>query len=233
MSRSANLYALQQTDSEIDARKGRLAEVNNLLGETDELLAARQRLKRVEESLSQWRIQQRDQELALQSLERKKRSSEQKLYSGKIRNPKELSDLQEGVASLGRRKAAIEDQLLETMLLVEEDEAEKKTAAEELSRIEAEWKTAQANLRAEKEAQERQLAELAAWRQNQITAIAPADLSSYEHLRPRKRGLVVVLLKGDECQGCMTTVSAARVKEARRADALAHCGTCGRMLHIG
>ncbi len=78
MSRSANLYALQQTDSEIDTRTARLAEINSLLGETEELVSARQRLQRAGEALSQWRTQQRDQDLVLQDLERKRKSSELK-----------------------------------------------------------------------------------------------------------------------------------------------------------
>ena len=76
---------------------------------------------------------------------------------------------------------------------------------------------------------ERELADLRARRQIQVRAVPPADLRSYEHLRPRKRNLAVAILLGAECQGCMTSVSAARVKEAR-SDALAYCGTCGRIL---
>lgn len=229
MSRSANLYALQQTDSEIDTRTARLAEINSLLGETEELVSARQRLQRAGEALSQWRTQQRNQDLVLQDLERKRKSSELKLYSGKIRNPKELSDLQEEISSLNRRKGVIEDKLLEIMLSVEEGEAEESEADETLKQLEEEWKAEQVDLLAENEALENELADLSARRQFQVRAIPPADLRSYEHLRPRKRNLAVAILRGAECQGCMTSVSAARAKEAR-SDALAYCGTCGRIL---
>ncbi len=231
MGRSANLYALQQIDHEADSHRDRLAVVNELLGETDELQSARDRLTQAQETLSQWRARQRDQELVLQGLDQKRQASEQRLYGGKIRNPKELSDLQEEVASLGRRRASIEDELLETMMMVEEGEAEEREASESLSRISAQWERDQVELQAEKETLESRLLELAALRQQRVASTVPADLGSYEHLRPRKRGVAVAILKGDECQGCMTTVSAARVKEAR-SDALAYCGTCGRILHV-
>jgi len=221
---------LQQTDSETDDLRRRLAEVISLLGETHELSAARRRHEEAQEALAYWRTKQRDRELALRSLDRKSKSSEQRLYGGRIRNPKELSDLQDELESLGRRKSAIEDELLEAMLQVDECQAETVKAAEGLSRIEAEWSSAQAALRAEKEGQERRLAELAATHEDQIRATAPADVSSYEHLRKRKGGLAVTVLKGHECQGCMTTVSAARVREARSRDTLAYCGNCGRIL---
>lgn len=231
MSRSANLYALQQIDQETDSRRVRLSVVIESLGETKELQSARQRLGQAQSELSKWRTRQRDQELVLQELDQKKQDSERKLYGGKIRNPKELSDLQEEVASLGRRRTAAEDDLLEIMLTAEDGDAEEREATESLNRVTAQWESNQAELRAEKETLENRLLELAARRQQRIATIAAADLADYEHLRPRKRGAAVAILDGDECQGCMTTVSAARVKEAR-SDALAHCGTCGRILHV-
>jgi predicted nucleic acid-binding Zn-ribbon protein len=231
MSRSADLYALQQIDHETDSHRARLAVVDESLGETDELRSARQRLDQAREMLSRWRTKQRDQELVLQSLDQKRQASERQLYGGKIRNPKELSDLQEEVESLGRRRASIEDELLETMLMVDEGETEEREASESLSRITGRWERDQAGLQAEKETLEKRLLELSALRQQRVASIAPADLESYEHLRPRKRGIAVAILQGDECQGCMTTVSAARVKEAR-SEALAYCGSCGRILHV-
>jgi len=50
MSRSANLYALQQIDHETDSHRDRLAVVNESLGETGELQSARQRLKQAQET---------------------------------------------------------------------------------------------------------------------------------------------------------------------------------------
>jgi predicted nucleic acid-binding Zn-ribbon protein len=117
------------------------------------------------------------------------------------------------------------------MVMVEEGEAEEQEASESLRRISGQWEREQAEFQAERETLQSRLLELAALRQQRVTSIAPADLKSYEHLRPRKRGVVVAILQADECQGCMTTVSAARVKQAR-SDALAYCGTCGRILHV-
>lgn len=231
MGRSADLYSLQLTDLDLDAAKQRLGTVNQELLDTDELMGARQRLDTVREELRRWGTKQRDQELTLSSLEEKKRASEQKLYGGKVRNPKELSDMQEEVASLDRRKAVIEDELLETMLVVEENEEEQDQAVESLAAIESDWKATQAKLRSEKESLERKFSDLTDLRQQQIAIPPAADLAKYEHLRQRKKGQPVALLNGSECQRCMTGVSAARVKEAR-GDGLAICGTCGRILHV-
>lgn len=231
MSRSSKLYALQQTDREIDQLNGRLLEVRSLLGETDALRSARDRLQHAEDMLSQYRVSQRKQDLDLQDLELKKKSSEQKLYGGKIRNPKELSDLQGEIASLDRRRGGIEDQLLETMVFIDEWENQLLEAGASLEQIEALWQATQKDLIDEQATVEIRLAELDQIRQGQLAFIPAADQRSYKHLRPRKRGIAVAILEGAECQGCMTSVSAARVKEAR-SDSLAYCGTCGRILHI-
>ena len=232
MKRSAALNELQQTDNEIDARTQRVAELTRMLGETEELKAANKRLESAWEMLGHLRVSQRDYELSIQGLEQKKRVSEQKLYSGKIRNPKELTDLQDKIASLERHRQSIEDELLEVLVNIEETEQEEQQATQEWDRIEGEWISSQANTHAEKELQEAKLVELSNLRQDQISRISPGDLEQYEYIRQRKGGQAVALLKGSECQGCMTGVSAARVLQARR-DELATCGTCGRILHIG
>ncbi|MBN1313993.1 MAG: hypothetical protein JXA42_00935 [Anaerolineales bacterium] len=231
MSRAAALYDLQQIDSEIDARSIRLAEIIDELGETQELIDARKRLNDIRETLAGLNKQSKEQEYALQSINQKKKTAEQRLYSGKIRNPKELEDKQEEVASLGRRKTIIEDKLLEIMFLIEASEEEQAESSSTLRSIEAIWKSKQANLNGEKEAQETRLAELKTWREEKTSSIPPADLDTYEHIRQRRGGVAVSKLVGDECQGCMTSVSVSHVKQAQ-SDGLAFCDTCRRILYL-
>ena len=230
MSRSAPLYALQQIDSKIHACRQRLAAIEGQLGETDELIALRRRLDDTRQSLRTARSRHRDDELQLQSIQQKRRASELRLYGGKVRNPKELSDLQAEVKSLARRQESIEESVFAGMVAIEETEAAERDVARELEQVELEWKTNQDQLVAEQAAQEALLAELLAERQRRAKAIPASDLDTYEHLRQRKGGVAVAQLQGPECQGCMAEVSASRVKEAR-GRSLAFCGTCGRILY--
>jgi predicted nucleic acid-binding Zn-ribbon protein len=230
MSRSAPLYALQQIDNEILACHQRLAIIDEQLRQTDELIATRGRLSEIRHSVKSWGVRQRDEELQLQTIQQKKRASEQRLYGGKVRNPKELSDLQAEVRSLARRQELIEETVFEGLVTIEELEATESQVAGDLQRMEDEWKAKQAELRAEQEAQAKRLSELLSERQARVDRIPASDLDTYEHLRQRKGGLAVAQLIGAECQGCMTTVSASRVKEAR-SNSLAFCGTCGRILY--
>jgi hypothetical protein len=232
MNRPAALFALQQSDSEIRGRQVRLMELERLLAETDELREAKARLADAEQQVAGYRSQQRDLEARLKSLFAKRQESEDRLYGGLVRNPKELSDLQNETASLERRKSAIEDQLLQIMLNLEDAEDQLAAAAGTWTDINAAWTTQQANCQAEIVLQQERLDELANVRQSQLAVIPPADLQAYEHLRQRRAGVAVVRLVLNECQGCMTTVSAAKVKEAHQ-NTLSCCGTCGRFLFAG
>ena len=99
MSEVQQLYQLQEIDTELQEKKRRLAEVLNAQKETDELLAARERVTATEGELHIWQTKQRDLNLQLESLNGKAKRSEDRLYSGTVSNPKELTDLQNEIAS--------------------------------------------------------------------------------------------------------------------------------------
>jgi predicted nucleic acid-binding Zn-ribbon protein len=100
MTEGADLYRLQGLDSEGDKKRRRLAEVEAALSESEELQQARRAVERAGERVRKWAVKQRDLELEVQGLADKISHDEQRLYSGVIRNPKELEDLQAEVAAL-------------------------------------------------------------------------------------------------------------------------------------
>src|SRR5210317_1168749 len=120
MSQVGQLYSLQQIDTEIRSKKQRLGEVIQLQRETEELIAARQRAQAADEELSIWQTRQNDLNLELGSLSNEAQRTDNRLYSGNVKNPKELEDLQNKVQELGRRRAALEDEILEAMIMIED-----------------------------------------------------------------------------------------------------------------
>jgi predicted nucleic acid-binding Zn-ribbon protein len=122
MSQTQQLLQLQEIDTSIRQKKTRLAEVLHAQKESAELLAARQSADSAAAELQNWQSQRRDLNLELDSLNTKAKRSEQRLYSGNVKNPKELSDLQNEIASLSRRRSTLEDEILEAMIMIEEAE---------------------------------------------------------------------------------------------------------------
>ena len=119
MSRVSNLFRLQEIDLEIDAARVRLAEIDQALRGDPAVQAARARLIAAESELRTARVSAQELEFESASLAAKISDAEQRLYSGRIRNPKELQDLQADIASLKRRRAAVEERQLDALIEAE------------------------------------------------------------------------------------------------------------------
>lgn len=231
MERARRLYRLQELDLEEEKARRRLAEVEAAIGETEALRAARRAVEEAQEQVGRWTVRQQDLELQVGSLKGKIADSEKRLYSGSIRNPKELSDLQAEVASLKRRLERVEEDLLEAMIGLEEAEAAAERAEAHLRGVEEAWSSAQAALREEKGELEDRLEQLAAARAALLPSIPPGDLGVYRSLRERKGGLAVARVLDGACVGCGMEVPSARFQEAM-GEALVFCGNCERILLV-
>lgn len=230
MSQVGQLYKLQQIDTEVRSKKQRLGEVIQLQRETEELLAARQRAKAADEELTSWETRQNDLNLELGSLNNEAQRTNNRLYSGNVKNPKELEDLQHKVQELGRRRDTLEDDILEAMIMIEDAQEEKKAADQSLAEIQANWEKSQGHLQKEQNELALRLHELLAARKKQIALIEGPLLAQYEQLRERKGGVAVAALVDNRCTGCHLTVSAQKVTRAERGE-IVICGGCGRMMN--
>lgn len=229
MAQVQQLYRLQQLDNEIRSKKQRLSEVIQAQRETAELLAARERAATAAAELRQWQAQQSELNLELGGVNSKAKRSEQRLYSGNVKNPKELTDLQHELEALGRRRGVLEDELLEAMIMIEDAQEEKETADAALGAIESAWQETQAALQAEQNELALQLHELLETRKKLAARIEAPTLAEYEALAQRKGGVAVAGLVNNACLGCHVTVSAMKAKQAERGE-LVFCGGCGRIL---
>lgn len=231
MSRTETLYRLQTIDLEIDQRSRRLEEVKTILEGNEELERARQALQDGEKKLSRQRVKLRDRELEMQSLTSKIASVENWLYSGRIKNPKELANRQDELRYLKRRQGGLEDQVLEAMIEVEESETGVTEQREKAAHLEEDWQEAQVRLSAEQEELTNRLSQLKAKRTKMQRQIEPSDLALYEDLRRRKGGRAVALLQGELCQGCRVTLPSSKVQQARQGETLTLCDSCQRILY--
>lgn len=226
------LYQLQETDLSLATVRRRLAEIEAALGETEELRAAQQAVRSTETQLQRWRVTLRDRDLEIKSLNGKIKADEKLLYSGRVRNPKELKSLEDELHSLRRRLESMEDSLLEAMLTVERLENEHAAQEEALTRIRAEWQAAQDALLAEQADLRERLSRLQALRRQQAAA-AGDYLRIYDDLLRRKGGRAVALLKDGVCQACGITLPTGEVQRARYGQELCFCSSCGRVLWAG
>lgn len=229
MSQVQQLYQLQQIDTEIREKKQRLGEVLRAQKETAVLLAAKGRLETAVTTLQTWQTQRQTLNQELQSLKSKAKSAEQRLYSGNVKNPKELTDLQSSIESLGRQRAALEDDILEAMIMIEDAETEKAAADEALQTIQAEWEQSQGSLKKEQNELALRVHELMGQRKARLSSVTVDSLAEYEAIGRKAHGVAVVKIKNSLCTGCRLNVTTQKEKEAREGKKV-YCANCGRIL---
>jgi len=229
MTKGVDLYRLQCLDGEGNTKQRRLAEVEAALGESEALRQARQAVVQTQALVQKWALRQRDLELEIQGLADKISRSQQRLYSGAVKNPKELTDLQAEIAALRRRRQKLEDDLLETMIEREEAEASHAQAQEHLNETNAHWSAQQAELVAEREMLRGRLAEVERTRTELLPSIEASDLTFYQALRRRKGGLAVVEMHDGACGGCGVAVSP-KLEWQLRQKGRVYCGNCERII---
>lgn len=224
------LYRLQEIDLNILRSSKRLQAIAAELEDDREVAQARQQVEQAQAALAPLRTRQRNLELEIQTNNGKSKASEDRLYSGAVKNPKELQDLQGEIAALKKRNAELEDQLLEVMMAVEGAEDALAAAEAELQAATTRWQDAHRSLLDEQQALETEVTALNARREAACQPISPANLKTYQAMRPRKAHQPVSALSGSSCSVCGVEQNRAVVMAVQRGDALINCDNCGRIL---
>jgi hypothetical protein len=227
------LYQLQLVDCEREEKAHRLAEVESCLGKAEDVLRARAAVAETENGLGHLRTQLRDLELAIAGVEAKLKENQERLYGGRVRNPKELSGLQDEATALRRRRSDLEDQQLELMISVEAQEAELAERQARLRQIDAAWHQEQATLLDERERLTSRLTELDEQIQGRRARLKAADLALYDDLRRQLGGQAVALLKRGICQVCGVDLPTGMARSVERGEGVYYCPTCNRLLYGG
>lgn len=226
------LYRLQRLDTRITVLKRRYKSIEANLGESEALLQARQAYKTAQDELGRWRTSLRDFELDVAALTAKQQETEETLYSGRVKSPRELSDLQKENQYLKRRKTSLEEQVLEAMGRVEELTTHAAIANEALTVAEATWRTENAGLAQEYDELRQELAQLLAKHKAFAAKIPPDALEEYESLRKVRGGVAVTTIRDQNCQTCHVQVPANLIDKAKASDELVYCNGCDRILYV-
>ena len=224
------LYAVQETDTALLQCARRLRSLDNGTAEKEAAQKAAADHEAVVQELQQAQAALRDAELELKSLEAKRKEHSDRLYSGRIGNPKELDSLQREVEALSRRIGSLDETVLQLM-----DRVEALTARE--AELRATRDRADAAYRAKAEAYVRsarnlrdEMARLQAQRKERAAAVPSALLKRYEAVRATKDGVGVARVEGSRCGVCRTILPKNTLLSAMETDAIVTCESCGRLL---
>lgn len=233
MSQPFKLFRLQQIDTQIDRLQARLNEIETILKDHSALEQAALEHANTQAELNKKLKTLKRAEEEVRSQRLKIEQTESTLYGGKVRNPKELQDLQNEIAALKRYLNVLEDRQLEAMIEAEASEDEEKAAAGQLESVRKAVEEKRSNLEAERAGLASEVEHAGIERQATISSIPAEDLSLYEQLRRQRKGLAVAIVSDRYCSACGSTLSATVLHAARSSTQLTRCDVCGRILYSG
>lgn len=230
MSIAQQLYQLQQVDLKLEANEQALRQITSQLGESETVVRVRNQLASARQRLEELGRQQRSIEWEIDDLTTKLNTTEKELYSGRIRNPKELSNLQQETNGLKARRKQLEDKALEIMDQAELTTRSVATIDTELKAQESVWQSQQQQLSANLEQVRTLLSTLKQQRQLLTSDIDPQVVEVYQELKKQK-GTAVAKVEQGICRGCRISLPITEL-HLTRSGSLVRCSSCGRILFL-
>ncbi len=233
MSAIESLWTLQGIDREIDQAIARGTRARSAIGQvTLELTRAREAHAARSAALAEAERAQRGLEWEVADRTARIKTLDERLYSGTIRNPKELTGLQTEIEHLRQSLAEVEEQAL---IAIDAAEAARQAADDTESSLQREtvaWEEDQALQRRTLDEARRLVAAERARREAVAAQIPAPLLARYEDLRKQKQGIGIVAVDRGTCTGCRTSLPTATTQAARTGN-IVTCSSCGRIVYGG
>jgi predicted nucleic acid-binding Zn-ribbon protein len=164
------------------------------------------------------------------SLAERIKSTEDRLMSGAVRNPKELETLQLSLDALRRQREMVAEEGVNAMTKAESLAEQLATYESALASVESGWNGNQTELR-EEESKLKQNGVLLKRKREQLAAGMGETLRDrYESMRKRKAGVAIAAVQNGTCSACHVALPTGVVNGLRGATTLVVCPSCGRYL---
>ena len=230
MSVIKQLYQLQEIDLEIESTEQALTQLVRQLRESQAVVKAQTELKLEQQQLEELASQQHSVEWELTDLVSKLTATEEKLYSGRIKDPKELTNLQHETTGLRTRRSHLEDNALGMMDRIELSTTSVAYLSSQLETLETEWRSRQQQLSTDIERFKITLVDLEDKRQLLSAKVDSQTVGLYRELKKQKKQAVAKVEQGI-CCGCRVSLSTTELRRAR-SDNPVQCSSCGRILFL-
>jgi predicted nucleic acid-binding Zn-ribbon protein len=222
------LYQLQTLEEGIVFKEQVLAQALSHLGESPALKHAKAKLAEARNALEAAAKEQRATEAAIADLTSKMTAARESLYSGRIKNPKELQNLQRELEIFKAQCDPLEEKDLGLMEKIEAWQASVKQRVAELAMAENVWQNEQISLLHEIEAAKQILAELRVKHEQFLPGLPPAELKLYVQTK-QMRGQAVARVVQGTCGKCRLNLSSAENQRVHSGQTVP-CSSCGRLL---
>jgi uncharacterized protein len=231
MNQSAGLHRLQALDIKIAQYNSQIAHIKTIISNENDLNRIQKELDEEKNSLRHLEQQLKETSFLTSSLRIKAEQSESSLYSGTIKNPKELQDLQSEIKSLKKQIASEEEKELDLMLTVEKqqsvvDEHNNRFNTENALKLGQNEKLIQ-----ELSLLQKDMDKIHVEREAAEKSLQQKDLDIYNRIRQHKGGIAVVDVIDNTCSSCGAEISQAEWQKARISAEFIFCQGCGRIIY--
>ncbi|HHY13956.1 MAG TPA: hypothetical protein GX526_04875 [Thermoanaerobacterales bacterium] len=187
-------------------------------------------LNKLKRKLSQLQKSFQKTEWGYEDLVSKTSDLEKKLYSGEIKNLKEMEQLTKQMEKIKKEKENAENRSLEMIEKIEELDVVIKKKKDKLGLKKKEYKQKLLKYNVEADKIEEEIFEQELIREQIIEKIDKEHLDLYEELKRNKQGIAIVTIKGQNCSGCRVNLPSMIVSMTKAGKSIVKCENCGRIL---
>ena len=230
MSLAKRAFELQQVDLLIQSQHKQLEDMDLRLNHNTAVEQAQVSLASAENSCSELEKQYKDLDAEAEALKTNITRINEKLYGGKIKNPKELLSFEQEAGMFKATLSKKDDTLLEMMENIEAYKQGIKKLQEIYTAAASAWDKEKAELQVQSQAIKAELTGLDTKHKEILSALDKDTLAAYEGIRGRK-GIAVVKVEQGRCLGCRVTLSISELQRVR-GNAIVLCDNCGRIMYL-
>ena len=230
MDNPSNLFQLQSLDTTINAAALRLKEIQVQLNDRSSLEKSFSVLDAIKNGHERAKRLQRETERETQRLEERRSQINEKIYSGEITNPRELSAFEDEIANLSDLIERADD----TLLLQMEESDKYDDGLEKASTNHEAVRKQHENLNSELQTEREQLSALierdTPVRDTTRTLLSDETLRIYDSIKKSRDGIAVSSVESNRCSTCRINIPLQMIQKLKSTSEFVYCNSCRRIL---
>lgn len=232
MTSPKQLYDLQELDLMLSEGRSRIASIETQLSDRSHIDNLESEIATLTESLDELRTSYAEQDAHNRGIQEKLQEEETKLYSGAVKNLRELEAIGKEAEALKEQSQAVDERLLEDMESIESLQSRILSLEEELGQAQKKSQVDLVDLTEEMSKLGDRVKELESQRASMASTIKKTDLHRYEQLRSAKGGQAIAKVERGLCRGCLMALPTHQLQRARSGRETVLCSSCGRILFV-
>jgi len=233
MNQRTYLYQIQNFDLEVDKNERRIKELKKIISYNDDVKEIESKCLVVESDRKKQQSTLKKISDEAATVQNKIKKSEQSLYDGSIRNPKELQSVNIELASLKNRVSVLDENQLEIMFEIENLDATILGFQNELENLLQEKRNQNEIFVNEIKDLEKSNNKLAVEKEPILSQVDPEFLLIYKKLRKTKNNVAISMVIDNSCSVCGNGLTPMDVQKTKSGEDEIYCPVCKRFLYFG